>query len=148
MTSFVPKMLVDSDRRIKHINNSYFGTLLLKLQWYARIYEETFHVNSSSNNGMKSWMSKAKTWMLHKSKLNVECQRVESRGQTQIDCEQSLFFFRFSKGSAHARERAAKPRDARNEGLSHLAPSVTRVAICVSRVLLDGLKKKNWRDCS
>ena len=29
--------------------------------------------------------------------------------------------------------RAAKPRDARNEGLSHLAPSVTRVAVCVSK---------------
>ena len=68
-----------------------------------------------------------------------------------LDCEQSLFFFRFSnrfsKGSARA-------RDARNEGssprrkkerdscFSHLAPSVTRVAICVSRVLLDGLQKK------
>ena len=81
-----------------------------------------------------------------------------------IDCEQSLFFFRFSKGSARA--RAVKPREARNEGgsprrkretarlaraneirvglttISHLAPSVTRVAICVSRVLLDRLQKK------
>ena len=35
-----------------------------------------------------------------------------------LDCEQSLFFFRFSKGS------------------------VSRVAIRVSRVLLDGLQKK------
>ena len=34
-----------------------------------------------------------------------------------IDCEQSRFFFRFSKGSARARERwAAKPRNTRNEG--------------------------------
>ena len=34
----------------------------------------------------------------------------------QLDCQQSLFFFRFSKGSARARERwAAKPRDARNK---------------------------------
>ena len=54
------------------------------------------------------------------------------------------------------RAGAAKPRDARNEGgsprkkkrlpafscLSRLARSVTRVAICVSRVLLDGLQKK------
>ena len=33
-----------------------------------------------------------------------------------LDCEQSLFFFRFSKESARARERrAAKPLDARNE---------------------------------
>ena len=48
----------------------------------------------------------------------------------------SLFFFRFSKGCARPRECwAAKPRDARNEGgsLSRLAPSVTRVVICVSR---------------
>ena len=35
----------------------------------------------------------------------------------KIDCEKSLFFFRFSKGSARPRECwAAKPRDARNEG--------------------------------
>ena len=34
-----------------------------------------------------------------------------------LDCERSLFFFKFSEGSAHADERwAAKPRDARNEG--------------------------------
>ena len=44
------KMLVDSDQRIQNINSSYLATLLLKLQWYARIYEETFHVDSSSNN--------------------------------------------------------------------------------------------------
>ena len=37
-----------------------------------------------------------------------------------LDCEQSLFFIRFSESNA----------------------SVTRVAICVSRVLLDGLQKK------
>ena len=42
---------------------------------------------------MKSWMSKAKTWLLHESKLNVECKKVESRVQTpmantkcRIDC--------------------------------------------------------------
>ena len=39
----------------------------------------------------------------------------------KIDCEQSLFFFRFSE-----------------RGLAMHA----RVAICVSRVLLDGLQKK------
>ena len=50
MASFVPKMLVDSDRRISHLNSSYLATLLLKLhQWHTRIYEETIHVNSSSN---------------------------------------------------------------------------------------------------
>ena len=43
-------MLVDSDRRIKHINSSYLATLLLKWQWHGRICEKTFHVNSSSNN--------------------------------------------------------------------------------------------------
>ena len=35
----------------------------------------------------------------------------------KLDCEQPLFSFRFSKGSARARERwTAKPRDARSEG--------------------------------
>ena len=60
-----------------------------------------------------------------------------------VDCKQPFSFFRFSKGSTRARERW----DARNEGgsprrkkrvslfscLSRLAPSVTRVVICVSR---------------
>ena len=32
----------------------------------------------------KSWMSKAKTGMLHKSKLNVECKKIESLVQTQM----------------------------------------------------------------
>ena len=50
MTSFVPKMLVDSDLCIKLINSSYLPTLLVKVQWHTRIYEETFHVDSSSNN--------------------------------------------------------------------------------------------------
>ena len=60
-----------------------------------------------------------------------------------IDCEQSLFFFQFSKGSARARERRSREKlETRAAALSHLAPSVTRVAICVSRVLLDGLQKK------
>ena len=62
-----------------------------------------------------------------------------------IDCEQSVFFFRFSKGSARARERALsgeamaraspvssveRPRD--GACVSRLEPSVTRVVICVS----------------
>ena len=47
-----------------------------------------------------------------------------------------FFFFRFKKRSARAREWPC--RETRNEG----APSVTRVAICASRVLLDGLQKK------
>ena len=54
--------------------------------------------------------------------------------ERDLDCEQSLFFFRFSESNARARERRS---------LSRLAPSVTRVAICVSRVLLDGLQKKD-----
>ena len=51
-----------------------------------------------------------------------------------------------SKGSARelTRARVAMSRDGQNEGGSHhhLALSVTRVAICVSQVLLDGLQKK------
>ena len=54
-----------------------------------------------------------------------------------LDCEQSLFFFRFIEGGARER-RGAKPREARNERgsprrRSNLAPLVTRVVICVSR---------------
>ena len=52
-----------------------------------------------------------------------------------IDCEQSLFFSRFSKGSARARER-------RSREVRETRAAVSRVAICVSRVLLDGLQKK------
>ena len=53
-----------------------------------------------------------------------------------LDCEQSLFFFRFSKGSARAQERlAAKPGDTRNE-------SVTRVVICVSRAFCSTEQEK------
>ena len=66
----------------------------------------------------------------------------------------SLFFFRFSESSARARERRSREmcetRGADREEkeslsfscLSRLAPSVTRVAICVSPVLVDGLQKK------
>ena len=56
-----------------------------------------------------------------------------------LDCEQSLFFFRFSESNARARER--RSREKRETCLSRLALSVTRVAIFVSRVLLDGLQK-------
>ena len=55
----------------------------------------------------------------------------------QVDCEQSLFFLRFSpERNARARERRSR------ETRETRAPSVTRVAICVSRVLFDGLQKK------
>ena len=67
-----------------------------------------------------------------------------------VDCEQSLFFFIFSKGSARARERRAKPRDARNEGSSQrrkrVAPSRTlsnaRGHLRVSSVFARWTKKK------
>ena len=55
-----------------------------------------------------------------------------------LDCEQSLFFFRFSESNARARER--RSRETRETRAA--APPVTRVAIFVSRVLLDGLQKK------
>ena len=48
-----------------------------------------------------------------------------------LDCEHSLFFFIFSESNALARQPEKKKE-----------PSVTRVAICVSRVLLDGQKKE------
>ena len=61
---------------------------------------------------------------------------------SRVDCEQSLFFFRFSESNACARERPSRETRETRACLSRLAPSVTRVAICVSRVLLDGLQKK------
>ena len=77
---------------------------------------------------------------------------VARNGIWYIDCEQSLLFFRFGKGSARARERwAVKLRDARREkqGRQPL-PSRTfshaRGHLRVSGVLLDGPRKK--RDCS
>ena len=50
-----------------------------------------------------------------------------------VDCEQSLFFFRFSKGSAHARALSGEAARREKRGRPRLAPSVTRVVICVSR---------------
>ena len=61
---------------------------------------------------------------------------------SRVDCEQSLFFFRFSESNACAQERRRRETRETRACLSRLAPSVTRVAICVSRVLLDGLQKK------
>ena len=52
---------------------------------------------------------------------------------SNLDCDQSFFFFRFSKGSA--RERV------QSRAFSH-----ARGHLRVSRVLLDGPRKK--RDCS
>ena len=77
-----------------------------------------------------------------------------------LGAPESLFIFRFSEGSARARERwAAKPRDARNEGgsprkkrrescLSRLAPLVTRVVICVSRAFCSTDQEKREIACS
>ena len=59
-----------------------------------------------------------------------------------IDCEQSRFFFRFSGSNARARSGEAVRRAKRGR---QPEPSVTRVAICLSRVLLDGLQKKTAR---
>jgi len=51
-----------------------------------------------------------------------------------LDCEQSLFFIRFNEGSARACERrAAKPRDARNEGGLSCAFSHGRGHLCLVR---------------
>ena len=59
-----------------------------------------------------------------------------------LDSQQSLFFFKFSGGSARERERrTAKLREAR---LSHHTPSVTRVVISVSYAC----RSTEKRDCS
>ena len=57
----------------------------------------------------------------------------------------SLFFFRFSESSARSREwQSRETRETREAAISlnSLTPSLKRVAICVSRALLDGLQKK------
>ena len=64
---------------------------------------------------------------------------ISTRPAHQLDCEQSLFFFRFSESNARARER--RSRETR-EPRPLPSRAVTRVAICVSRVLLDVLQKK------
>ena len=48
---------------------------------------------------------------------------------------------RASGEAARGAKQGRQPEKKKN-CLSHLAPSVTRVAICVSRVLFDGLQKK------
>ena len=66
-----------------------------------------------------------------------------------LDFEQSLFFFRFSKGSARVRERwTAKQRDTTNESvpLPSRAFIHARGHLRVSGIFLDGPRKK--RDCS
>ena len=60
----------------------------------------------------------------------------ETRAE-KVDCEQSLFFFRFSKGNERTRARVFSGEAARREKrgrqpVSRLSPSVTRVVICVS----------------
>ena len=103
-------------------------------------------------------------------KYDGRFQRKSETSRQKIDCEQSLFFFRFSKGvdarasgeAARRAKRGWQPEKRKQQQkkspdrgrpfslalrvvslfscLSHL--SVTRVAICVSRVLLVGLQKK------
>ena len=67
-----------------------------------------------------------------------------------LDCEQFLFFFRFSKGSARAQalsvEAARREKRGRQVPLPSRAFSHARGHLRVSGVLLDGRRKK--RDCS
>ena len=68
------------------------------------------------------------------------CLFLETWPAFHADCEQSLFFFRFSKGSA----RAWETRETR----AALAPSVTRVVICVSRAFCPTDQEKRETACS
>ena len=60
----------------------------------------------------------------------------------EVDCEQSLVFFRFSESRARVRDQRSDETRETSAAAVSLAPSVTSVAICVSRILLDGLQKK------
>ena len=107
-----------------------------------------------------TWVTgtKHKSHAGHKSaQVQVTAVLITRQAVYPLDCEQSLFIFRFSEGSARARERwEAKPRDARNEGgsprrkkrvvpLPSRAFSHSRGHLRVSGVLADGPRKK--RDC-
>ena len=76
----------------------------------------------------------------------VHSKRSNTRFLPTLDCEQSLFFFSFSEGSRDARNQGGSARRknvSRISTLSHLAPQSR--AFRVSRVLLDGLRKKrDW----
>ena len=81
--------------------------------------------------------------MRHKKLLITQVESLHA--VSYLDCEQSLFFFRFSKRNARVRERwTAKSRDARNEGapFPSCAFSHARGHLRVSGVLLDRTKKK------
>ena len=62
---------------------------------------------------------------------------IQPSNRVFLDCEQPLFFFRFSEGSARERQRrAVKPREARNKGGSRRRKKrVPLVVICVSRTV-------------
>ena len=80
-------------------------------------------------NGVNLWRSRRQT----STQTFLECPPPPPQGMDllRLDCEQSLFFFRFSRGRARARERRAEWRG--RQPAARLAPSVTRVVICVSR---------------
>ena len=74
-------------------------------------------------------------------------QELNSKGQyltstKKIDCEQSPFFFRFSESNARARERRSRETRETRASASPVSRHQSRLAICVFRVLLDGLQKK------
>ena len=77
----------------------------------------------------------------------ASCENIASRSQTSsLPATPSVFFFRgmHARGSDEAARRAKRGRSPRRKKrdcsffscLSRLAPSVTRMTICVSRVLL------------
>ena len=79
------------------------------------------------------------------STLNCDCDRRRTKLVVfLVDCEQSLFFFRFSKGSVERRSR--ETRETRAAPFPSRAFSHARGHLRVSGVLLDGPRKK--RDCS
>ena len=92
----------------------------------------------------KSTLSQLKLLTQYSSFKFTVMEKGKKSGKT-LDCEQSLLFFRFSKGSARARERCSPRREKRDSlfsCLSRLAPSVTRVVICVSRAFFSTNQEK------
>ena len=77
--------------------------------------------------------------LFHRQEMTCFCFGNVKEYRCTLDCEQPLFFFTFSKGSARARALSGKAARRENSEmralscLSRLVPSVSRVVICVSQ---------------
>ena len=117
MTSFILTWSYNNSKRTKQFFKKSYPFLL-------RPYSnQTILSNSYSKQWYKTSFSKEKVWM-----CSYICR---NNITTQLRTAHRLWAMH-ARGSGEAARRAKRGRQ----------PLVTRVAICVSRVLLDGLQKK------